>query len=244
MPTDRNLTISYVGYETQTMPITASNSFIDIKLKENVATLQEVVVTGYASSENEAYAPRRGVKNYGETKRKSASGAAHTITDKAFKTEKLQVKENEQATTIAFDIDLPYTIPTNGKEYQVDIKEVNLPATYQYSVAPKLDNDAFLTAYLTDWEQYNLVEGEANLYFEGTYLGKTLLKTNSTEDTLKISLGRDKNVVVTRVKLKEFSKNKTFSSKKIDSRAFEISIKNKKSIPLSTLTEKFIEIII
>jgi uncharacterized protein (TIGR02231 family) len=130
----------------------------------------------------------------------------------------------------------------NGKEYQVEIKEETLKAYYEYAVAPKLDNDAFLTAYLTDWEQYNLIEGEANLYFEGTYLGKTLLKTNSTDDTLKISLGRDKNVVVKRTKLKEFSKNKAFSSKKTQSRAFEIVVKNKKNTPLSILVEEQIPV--
>jgi uncharacterized protein (TIGR02231 family) len=97
-----------------------------------------------------------------------------------------------------------------------------------------LETDVFLTAYLTDWEQYNLPEGEANLYFEGTFLGKTVLKTQSTEDTLKISMGRDKNIVVQRVKQKELSTKKgIFSGKKTDSRTYEISVKNKKQIAIS-----------
>ena len=116
----------------------------------------------------------------------------------------LSIKEEQKPTTTSFDIELLYSIPTNGKEYQVDIKEVNLTATYKYACAPKMDNDAFLTAEVLDWEKYNLLEGEANLYLEGTYLGKSLLKTNSTDDTLRISLGRDKNVVIKRIKLKEF----------------------------------------
>jgi uncharacterized protein (TIGR02231 family) len=154
----------------------------------------------------------------------------------------LAVKESTKTTTTAFDIDLPYTIPTNNKEYQVDIKEETLKADYQYFVVPKLDVDAFLTASITDWAQYNLLEGEANLYFEGTFLGKTLLKTNSTDDTLKISLGRDKNVVVKRTKLKEFNKNKVFSNKRVDSRAFEIVVKNKKTTPLSIVIEEQIPV--
>ena len=56
---------------------------------------------------------------------------------------------------------------------------MNTPATYQYYVTPKLDRDAFLTAQVTNWEQYNLLSGEANLFFEGTYLGKTYLNTQN-----------------------------------------------------------------
>ena len=237
-PNDRNLLVSYVGFEMQTIPI-ATGSFVDLTLKS--ATLQEVVVMGYALtkealSKSEIEAALSGkVAGISVSKDKDFRIRGASSIPKSYN--QLAVKENEKATTTSFDIDLPYTIPTNGKEYQVEIKEVNLPATYQYAVAPKLDNDAFLTAYLTDWEQYSLIEGEANLYFEGTYLGKTLLKTNSTEDTLKISLGRDKNVVVTRTKLKEFNKKQTFSSKRVESRAFEISLKNKKSTPLSIIIE-------
>ena len=251
-PNDRDLSVSYTGYLNITTPIVAGN-FVDLSLKESLV-LSEVVVTGY-----------------GSPKKSDATGAISTISEQSFQgrvagvsisnnsvrirgassisnngspgaTSVLAVRENEKTTTTSYEIELPYTIPTNGKEYQVDIKEVNLPAFYQYAVAPKLDKDAFLTAFLTDWEQYNLVEGEANLYFEGTFLGKTLLKTNSTDDTLKISLGRDKNVVVTRTKLKEFNKNKFLSSKRIETRAFEISIKNKKSTPLSIVIEDQIPI--
>lgn len=97
----------------------------------------------------------------------------------------------------------------------------------------RFDVDAFLAAYILNWEQYNLIEGEANLYFEGTYLGKTLIGANTTDDTLKISLGRDKSVVIKRTKLKEFSKGTFLSDKKIDSRSYEIAVKNKKSVPIS-----------
>jgi hypothetical protein len=246
-PNDRNLVASFVGYNAQTMAI--NGSFMDIGLKG--AALQEVVVTGYGARGGKGDTGAAGANGYNGANAKlenKVSGinvrGASTLSKSnlPYANNQLAVKQNEKTTTTSFEIELPYTIPTNGKEYQVEIKEETLKASYQYAIAPKLDNDAFLTAYITDWEQYNLIEGEANLYFEGTYLGKTLLKTNSTDDTLKISLGRDKNVVVKRTKLKEFSKNKAFSSKKTQSRAFEIVVKNKKATPLSILIEEQIPV--
>ena len=102
---------------------------------------------------------------------------------------------------------------------------------------PKLDKQAFLTARLTGWEDYNLLDGQANLYFEGTYLGQTLLNTSAAEDTLQISLGRDKSIVVTRTKLKDLSKRTFLGDKKTASRAFEISIRNNKKQAINIIVE-------
>ena len=82
-----------------------------------------------------------------------------------------------------------------------------------------------------------MLSGEANLFFEGTYLGKTYLNTQNTNDTLNISLGRDKNVVVTRTKLNDFTKKGFMSNKRTDSRGFEIAIRNKKSQAINIIVE-------
>ena len=230
------LVVSYAGYETQTIKV-GNNRNANASLKSTMV-LQEVVVTGYG----------------GTLKKKNESSAASSITigdvSQSYSPSKKSdfvinfpddvtvdtykgVNQNIKPTTTSFDIELPYTIPTDNKENAVEIKEVTMPAFYKYSSAPQLDVDAFLAAYILNWEQYNLIEGEANLYFEGTYLGKTLIGANTTDDTLKISLGRDKSVVIKRTKLKEFSKGTFLSDKKIDARSYEIAVKNKKSVPIS-----------
>jgi uncharacterized protein (TIGR02231 family) len=143
---------------------------------------------------------------------------------------------------VSYDIDLPYTVLTGSRPQTVDIKDLSVPALYQYYVVPKLDKDAFLVAQIVDWEQYQLLSGEANLFFEGTYTGKTLLNTLTTDDTLRLSLGRDKNVVVTRTKLKDFSKTKFLSDKRQTSRAFDIAIRNKRAQNLNIIVEDQIPI--
>ncbi|MBK8450775.1 MAG: DUF4139 domain-containing protein [Saprospiraceae bacterium] len=100
-----------------------------------------------------------------------------------------------------------------------------------------MDRDAFLTAEVQDWEDLNLMDGEANLFFEGNYQGKSYINTQSINDFLRLSLGRDKNITIERNKIKDFSKNKFLSDKKIVSKAWEIVVKNKKNSPIDLIVE-------
>jgi uncharacterized protein (TIGR02231 family) len=137
----------------------------------------------------------------------------------------------------SFEINIPYTIPTDNKKYAVDIQTFSVPATYKYYCAPKIDKDAFLLAKITGWDKYNLMNGEANIFYEGVYVGKSFLNTRNTTDTLDISLGRDKNVVVTRIKLQEFCEKKVIGLTKKETITFEISVRNKKKQEIEILIE-------
>ena len=114
-----------------------------------------------------------------------------------------KVQENTLATE--FEIALPYTIPSDGKAQLVDVQKFDVNTIYTYSAAPKLDRDAFLTARLIDWEKFNLISGKANVYFEGAFVGETYLNANNTKDTLVVSLGRDKKIVIEREQIKDFT---------------------------------------
>ena len=158
----------------------------------------------------------------------------------------------EASTNILFEINLPYSIPSDGKQYAVSVQEFTVGATYKYYAAPKLDKDAFLLAYISNWETYNLLAADANIYFEGMYVGKTYINTASTDDTLQLSLGRDKNVSVERNKLKEYTEKKMMASNKKETYTYEIVVKNKKKkeieiflqdqIPLTTNKEIIVEL--
>jgi uncharacterized protein (TIGR02231 family) len=125
-----------------------------------------------------------------------------------------------------FDIKQQYDIPADGKPYIVDVTAYTLNATYQYRTVPKMEKEAFLMARITGWEELDLVEGPANVYFGGTYVGQSYINTRTVEDTLDLSLGRDQKLVVTRTKLKEFNTEKSTSSIKKETYSYEIVIKN------------------
>jgi uncharacterized protein (TIGR02231 family) len=149
------------------------------------------------------------------------------------------VQTNYQQTAKSFDLPQPYTIKDGSENFQVELKLLEIPATYEYYVAPKYDKDAFLTAKIVDWEQYDLMAGTMKLYFEDTYLGDSYLNVNN-QDTLSISLGRDKGVVVTRNKMTDFRKKQSLGSNKVDSRGYEIVVRNTKRQAINlTIEDQF-----
>lgn len=156
------------------------------------------------------------------------AGAVHGVILVTLKNADDHITMNDNELNVTFAIDLPYDVPSNGKEQQVILREISVPSFFKYYSAPKLDKEAYLLAEVADWEGLNLLPGEANIMFEGTYIGKTYLDPNSTLDTLNFTLGRDKRVVVKREKLKDFSSVKFLGSNKKQVFTYEITVKNNK----------------
>lgn len=150
-----------------------------------------------------------------------AAPAAETVAD--------FVQTIQTTLNTEFDISIPYTVASSSKPTLVDIRNYEMKADYSYAVAPKLDLDAFLMAKATGWEEFSLLPGEANIFFEGTFVGKTYIDPNSIKDTLAVSLGRDKRIVVKREKLKDLASRKLIGTNQKESYAYEISVRNTKS---------------
>jgi uncharacterized protein (TIGR02231 family) len=136
-----------------------------------------------------------------------------------------------------FKISIPYTVGSSNKPTLVDIASHSLKAEYLYSVVPKLDKDAFLLARVTGWEEYSLLPGEANVFFEGTFIAKSFIDPENIKDTLAVSLGRDKRIVVQREKIKDFSSRKTIGTNQKDSYGYTISVRNTKAENIRIIVE-------
>lgn len=131
-----------------------------------------------------------------------------------------------------FEIKRAYTVPSDNKPYIVDVTEHELPTMYKHYAVPKLDKDAFLLARITNWQDLNLIEGTANIYFGGTFVGQSFIETRNVSDTLDISLGRDNKVLVTRTKLKDYSSVKYIGSNRKEVHAYRMVIKNNRKVPI------------
>lgn len=231
------LQVSYIGYITQVLPI--SNSQMNIYMRENQNSLDEVVVTGYGA-QNKAEEALQG---------RIAGVQIRGVSSMKAKLEStpLPTTQVENQTNVEFEIKTPYSVASGNKNLSVEVEHYDLPAQYEYYSVPKVDKDAFLLANIVDWEKYNLLEGEANIFFENTFVGKTILDVRYTSDTLNLSLGRDKNVMVSREKVKDYNKKQFFGNKKEDTRTWKIIVKNNKKqtinfvlldqIPVSTMEE-------
>lgn len=142
---------------------------------------------------------------------------------------------NETQLNVSFDIDIPYDILSNGKAHSVALKEIKLPATYKYYAAPRVDKEAFLLAEINDYSKYNLLPGEANIIFEGLYVGKTNINPNQTTDTLNLSMGRDKKISIKREKVVDKSGTKFLSSYKEQTFTYDLTIRNNKKEDIEML---------
>lgn len=221
--TNNNLVVSALGYESK--EFAGKPGYFTIVMKESSNKLEEVVVMGY-----------------GTMLQGSVSGINVNKTAK-LKEEKIQpvtIATEYQPTTTVYQIKDKYTLETDGKTTTIGIRQFDIPALYEYLTIPKIDPSAFLTAKILDWQDYDLQSGEASLYFEGTYLGKTYIDLTDPSDTLSISLGKDNGVKISRKLLKEFSSKRFIGSNKTDTKSYEISLRNTKKIPVNiTIIDQF-----
>jgi uncharacterized protein (TIGR02231 family) len=125
-----------------------------------------------------------------------------------------------------FDIVQHYTILSDAKPYIVEVGTHTLPAQYAHYAVPKMDAAAFLTAKVLGWNKLNLVSGNASVYYNGAYLGSSYINTATVNDTLVLSLGRDRMIMVERNKISEENK-KIFSGNTVkETLSYEIVVKN------------------
>ena len=243
------LEVAYIGYKPQATNISGGQA--SFRLEPSSNSLNEVVVTGYGAQRKSDVTGATSIISM-DGQPGGASGVYIRGSSGISREEKMlqgqaaglsastlpiEVNQVENQTNIEFDITDPYTITNDGKQCTVDINEFDLKAIYQYAVVPKVSTDVFLTAKLTDWNKYNFLSGEANLFFEGTFIGKSVIDANATADTLNLSLGADKNIVVTRNTVKTLTEKQNLGSNRKDPRDWEIEVKNRKNQLVNLLVE-------
>jgi uncharacterized protein (TIGR02231 family) len=138
---------------------------------------------------------------------------------------------------VMFDINLAYSIPTDNAMHVVPIKSENLPASYYHYLVPKIECEAFIVASITGWENLNLLPGKANVFYEGTYVGETVLNPAVINDTLDLAFGRDNGVTVTRTKKPVKENNKLIGSEITKTITYSLRMKNNKSKTINLVVE-------
>ena len=244
------LLFSYVGMESQTVIANRPQVNLVMNSNTNIVDENEVVVT--------AQDLKRNRKALGYSVSKVLSGKVSGIKIRgtaSIPKEPIladQIKQVRKQTTVEFEIKTPHTLKSSNKNYVVDMKGYKIDAAYQYYSAPKIKPTAYLIANITNWEKYNLLDGEVNIFFEGTYVGKSLLDLREATDTLQISLGSDKQVSVKREKVKAFTTRQFIGNKKEETKTWKITVRNNKKqqinmviydqVPVSTLEEIKVEL--
>ncbi|MFN0204603.1 MAG: DUF4139 domain-containing protein [Bacteroidia bacterium] len=138
-----------------------------------------------------------------------------------------------EATQIEMDIPFNQTIPATGIAQVIEMETYSIKATYMYHCVPKIDPGVFLLAKITDYGQYNLMPGSANIFYQNTLIGQSQIDPKTVADTLLLSFGRDENISVKRMKLTDVTGAKVIGTNKKENLGFEITIKNNKQAPIN-----------
>jgi uncharacterized protein (TIGR02231 family) len=155
-----------------------------------------------------------------------------TVIKKEALAEVVVVEKKVGEMSVTFDVSVPYTIADDGKVQTIEIQRTTTPAEYKYVTVPKMSALAYLTGNITDWAKQSLLSGEATLYFENTFVGRSFLNVNQLTDTLTVSLGTDNSILVKREKRKDFTSKKVIGSNKTETFSFLITIRNNKTTPV------------
>ncbi len=136
------------------------------------------------------------------------------------------VDQSSNMINTEYEITIPYEIPSDAKPHTITIFKENLTGIFKYVAIPKIDKEAFLTADLVGWEKLNLIPANANIIFENSIIGQTMINPATSNDTLTVSLGTDKRIFIDRKKLTDKTKDNVVGNIRKRSITIEITVKN------------------
>ncbi|MDH6306006.1 uncharacterized protein (TIGR02231 family) [Parabacteroides sp. PF5-5] len=160
------------------------------------------------------------------------------------------ILQSENELNMVYSIDLHYSIPGNGKEQSIDLQTKETTAEYKYYCAPRLDTETYLLAEISDWQKLNLLSANANITYDGTYVGESYIDANSTQEKLALTLGSDKRVTVKREKMHDFSSTRFLGNDTKQVFTYKLTVRNNQNKPIKMVlkdqypisTQKSIEV--
>ena len=147
-------------------------------------------------------------------------------TEEEVESDIIEVRQQQAQFGYEFHLGHQLSLPSQTKAVTTEIARHQLPATYIYKCYPKKDKEAFLVADATDWQRLNLMKGDASVFFENAYVGKSIVDPSQATDTLHFSLGRDPSISVQRTKVNESSTRRFLGSNQEQTIAWRITVKN------------------
>jgi uncharacterized protein (TIGR02231 family) len=128
--------------------------------------------------------------------------------------------------SVIYELHRKHSIPSRAEPQHVLLDNKEVPAEYVYHVVPSISCEVHLLAKVKNWNELNLMGGEAFLFLGDNFVGKTVINSNYANDELPIALGTDERIVVRRTRLADKSETKKKGEEEIGVHTYEISYKN------------------
>ncbi|MCD4792660.1 MAG: mucoidy inhibitor MuiA family protein [Bacteroidales bacterium] len=140
-----------------------------------------------------------------------------------------KVQVEDKATSTTYSITGKSTIISNGDTHKTAIGVPVFDADFQYTIVPKLSTYAYLKAEITNKSDYVFLSGNANVFFDNSFVTETNLKNVQSEEKFYVSLGVDEGIKTEHKILPAFNKDEgIFNKKHKKTYDFETIIKNVK----------------
>jgi uncharacterized protein (TIGR02231 family) len=139
------------------------------------------------------------------------------------------VVASQTTTTREYTITTPFNIRTGSEMQFAEVHRAELPATFSWFSVPRIEKEVFLVSKIAGWEEFLVLPGEASIFFENAFVGRTFVDPVQTQDTLTVSMGIDRGVSVERIRMAEFSRRSITGRRTTETVAWEIRVRNNKN---------------
>ncbi|MBG2710576.1 mucoidy inhibitor MuiA family protein [Proteus mirabilis] len=143
------------------------------------------------------------------------------------------VTTNNNGINLSHTIALPYTLKNSTEPNTLVINQKEVVADYRYLTTPKLVEEVYLQAEVKDWENLNLLNGRANIYYMNSFVGNSYINTNELTELLSIPFGIDKNIQISRINNEKIRKEPIFIGTTIEQKeSYTIKVRNTYNSPV------------
>lgn len=135
-----------------------------------------------------------------------------------------------------FVLEGKHNLPSDGESRLLFIRKAEVEADYVYQLVPRISREAFLTARIPQFQKLGLLAGEASVYYQGTFIGKTNIQPHQLSDTLLLGLGRDPSVQAVRVQEADRISRRALGSNKQEFNS-TLAIRSSKEVAVKVVVE-------
>jgi uncharacterized protein (TIGR02231 family) len=129
--------------------------------------------------------------------------------------EPMQAAVESSGANVTYRVLKPIALPSDGAPHRTTVAVATLKAKLDYLTVPKLAEEAYLRASITNDSPYILLPGEASIFHGLEFVGKTALETVVPGEEFEAQLGVDERIRVERELVKrDVSRNRIGSTRR------------------------------
>lgn len=117
------------------------------------------------------------------------------------------------ATSASFKIAAPVTLASDNTPQRVPLGSAVFSAELQYQATPKLQETAYLAAYVVNRSELPFLAGALNVFLDDTFVASSRLATTMPGEKFTLNLGADEGISIKRKIVSRFTEDTGFTAK-------------------------------